>query len=503
MASKPVRLQSKPGIYRDGTALDSVGYTDGEWVRFYRGRPRKIGGYREIADNFTGPVRGVHTYPRQLQNTIHTFSPSTVEQVLVDGWGIGAAVADRTPAGFTARTDYAWQFDTFYDSAGGGKVMLVAHPGRNLGNIDNNLTTDVYYGEVNAAAALTTTSVAVSGGLVSIQPYLVLYGSNGVVMNSNTNSPTNFTTGQANTANVAATKIVKGLPIRGSGNAPAALLWSLDSVIRMYWVGGGNVFEFDTVSSQSSILSSSAVIEYDGAFYWPGVDRFLMFAGTVREVPNQFNLDWFFENLNFSQRQKVWVTKVPRYGEIWWFYPRGDASECTDAVIYNVREQVWYDAHRSRSAGASPQVFRFPVWADSEPNASGKYSLWLHEFGKNRVKGSAVTALRSSYTTHELGFPTGGPTGEAAAGEDRWTRSVRFEPNFVQAGDLRLEFLGQKYASSPADVYDAGTFGPSTEKLDFRVQNRNYRVRVTSDEIDGDYYMGAPLLHVEAGDARQ
>jgi hypothetical protein len=69
------------------------------------------------------------------------------------------------------------------------------------------------------------------------------------------------------------------------------------------------------------------------------------------------------------------VTKVPRFGEIWWFYPRGNATECTDAVIYNVRENCWYDAGQAtgaqRSAGFFSQVFHYPITADWNINASG------------------------------------------------------------------------------------------------------------------------------------
>ena len=101
-------------------------------------------------------------------------------------------------------------------------------------------------------------------------------------------------------------------------------------------------WRYDLITQQSSILSSSSVIEYDGLFYWAGIDRFLMYNGVVAEIPNSMNLNWFYDNVNFSQRQKVWVTKVPRYNEIWWFYPRGNATECTDAIIYNVKDKVWY-----------------------------------------------------------------------------------------------------------------------------------------------------------------
>jgi hypothetical protein len=110
------------------------------------------------------------------------------------------------------------------------------------------------------------------------------------------------------------------------------------------------------------------VIEYDGIYYWIGVDRFLLYNGTVKEIENNMNQNYFFDNLNYDAREKVWVTKVPRYGEIWWYYPRGDSTECNDAIVYNIRENTWYDAGGAigarRSAGYFSQVFAFPVAAD-------------------------------------------------------------------------------------------------------------------------------------------
>jgi hypothetical protein len=143
-------------------------------------------------------------------------------------------------------------------------------------------------------------------------------------------------------------------------------------------VGGTTVTQFwryDVISSQSSMLSSQSVIEYDGIYYWVGVDRFLLYNGVVKEIPNSMNQNFFFDNLNYSQRQKVYATKVPRFGEIWWFYPRGNSTECNDCIIYNVREGVWYDAGTAlgarRTAGYFSQVFRFPVNAGVEINATG------------------------------------------------------------------------------------------------------------------------------------
>jgi len=129
-------------------------------------------------------------------------------------------------------------------------------------------------------------------------------------------------------------------------------------------------WRYDIISSQSSILSSQSVIEYDGIYYWCGVDRFLLYNGVVKEIKNNFNQNYFFDNLNYQQRQKVWAQKVPRFGEIWWFYPSGDSVECNDAVIYNVREDVWYDAGGAlgarRTAGFFSQVFKYPINAGED-----------------------------------------------------------------------------------------------------------------------------------------
>ena len=237
-------------------------------------------------------------------------------------------------------------------------------------------TTSVTVSNVVPSGTITATfdnNVDVSGGVVALHPYVFAYGNNGFIKNCTAGNPLNWVGLDANEVNVASGKIVQALPVRGGTNAPSGLFWSLDSLIRVSYLGGqgtpAQYWKYDIISSQSSILSSQSAIEYDGVYYWCGADRFLLYAGSVKEIPNNYNQNYFFDNLNYGQRQKVWACKVPRYGEIWWFYPRGDATECTDAVIYNVRENVWYDAGEAlgarRSAGYFSLVFQYPIMADT------------------------------------------------------------------------------------------------------------------------------------------
>ncbi len=229
--------------------------------------------------------------------------------------------------------------------------------------------------------------VSVSGGVVSLHPYVFVYGNDGLIRNCASGDLNDWVSAEANSVNVATGKIVQGLPVRGGSNSPSGLFWSLDSLVRVSFAptslgvaGTGNFapptfWRYDIITSQTSILSAQSVIEYDGIYYWCGVDRFLLYNGVVKEIPNQFNQNWFFDNLNYTQRQKVFATKVPRFGEVWWFYPRGDVTECNDAVIYNIRENVWYDVGTAlgarRSAGYFSQVFRFPINAGWLANYTG------------------------------------------------------------------------------------------------------------------------------------
>ena len=473
MAKKVFGIDTKAGIQRDGTLIDKQYYNDGEWVRFQRGRPRKIGGYREMTGAMIGYSRGIYVDSSDGYNRIFNGYNNGVEVFTCDNNGIGAGIVEYSfageiltkdtlvggtaytngtytataltggtgsmakativvsgntvttvtitnggsgyvvgdilsaviPAGsgFTVRvatidTHFVpsdlnmWQFDGFFDATGNNNNILLAHPGQNLNAIDNTIATTVLAGDTNGALMYplqdsqgtnpTNEYIDVAGGVVALHPYVFVYGDNGLIKNCSAGNAFDWNSPDTNEVNVSSQKIVKGLPLRGGSNAPSGLFWALDSLIKVSYaptqISTGTVIEqlywkYDIIGN-SSILSSQSVIEYDGIYYWCGVDRFLLYQGVIKEVPNSMNQNWFFDNLNYAQRQKVWATKVPRYGEIWWFYPRGNATECTDAIIFNVREQIWYDAGSSpgaaRTAGYFSQVFHYPTMAGAELSVS-------------------------------------------------------------------------------------------------------------------------------------
>jgi hypothetical protein len=397
------------------------------------------------AGGFSVPVTFVRS-SSGFQFKIFTVTQSSGFRVDVDtvyaSTGFSADVLTVDPE-FQPNGNNLWQFDALYDTQGGNNLLL-AHPGQNLAQIDSTFNTPVLYGDITGStvqplkdtggANPSGSVIEVSGGVVSLHPYVVVYGDNGLLKNCSAGDPTDWNSADANEVNVATGKIVKGLPVRGGSNSPSGLFWSLESLIRMSYIGGvgtpAQYWRYDIISSQSSILSSQSVIEYDGIYYWCGVDRFLLYNGVVKEIPNNMNQNYFFDNLNYSQRQKVWATKVPRFGEVWWYYPSGDSEECNDAIIYNTRENVWYDSGTAlgarRSAGYFSQVFRFPIAAGTELTLVGA------------LNQLSIANAGSGYTNGVYRFvPLTGGTGSGATATITVTGGV--------VTDVAIEDKGSNY----------------------------------------------------------
>jgi len=498
-----VVLRSNPGIKRDGTKFDGDFYTDGQWVRFQRGLPRKIAGYKSVQSYLTQNSRGFTNFTQAQYVYCHSGGNSVLERFTIDASGNSSLVADRTPVGLSPDDQNMWMFDYQYDSSSNQNYIL-AHVAPNLKYISNSSGGQIFYGDVAGTGALTEITLPANanctGGIVSLHPYLFYYGSDGIIGWSIAGNPTDLTGTGSGLARVWGQKIIKGMPLRaGSGSAPAGVFWAYDAVIRATFTGGSTVFQFDTVATDTSIMSANSVVDYDGVFFWAGVDRFLMFNGVVREVPNSMNLNWFFDNLNKNQRAKVFAFKVPRYGEIWWCYPKGSATECTHAVIYNVRENTWYDTklpNEGRGSGSFNNLFASPLLTGIQTDESG-YKVWLHEQGTDEIDGHEINPIPSYFETADLS--------SLVQGRNQYMRISAIEPDFVQSGPMSVQVTGRANARAQ-EVYSRQYTFPEVatqaqeQIVVLKEQRRELRVRFESNALNGDYQMGQIIGHIDAGD---
>ena len=609
MPETTVVLRSEPGIKRDGTKYEGNFYVDGQWVRWQRGLPRKMGGYRATQKYLQEISRGFSNFTQQNFIYCHSGGSSTLERFTIDATGNSSIVTDRTPVNVAAtatvtltggaagsvdtitvdgvnimsgsvafttnlattatavaaninahtsspeytavavgatitisaaagvgsnpngyavvvtattitftKTNMAggsfsiitsprnlWMFDYQYDSSS-NENYLIAHVSPNLQCICNDENGQIFFGEVLGTGDLKSISLPpdanATGGIVSLHPYLFYYGTDGIVGWSVPGEPTNLTGSGSGLARVWGQKIIKAMPLRaGSGSAPAGIFWAFDAVIRATFTGGATVFQFDVIATDTSILSPQCVVDYDGVFFWCGVDRFLMFNGVVREVPNQMNLNYFFDGLNPKQKTKVFAFKVPRYGEIWWCYPRGEATECTHAVVYNIRENCWYDTelpNGGRSAGQFNNSFAGPILTGVVNSGSG-YRVWVQEQLTDEYDGPNIRPIQSYFETSDLS--------SLVQGKNEYLRVTTIEPDFVQSGPMTVQVTGRANARAP-EVFSTQFQFPETASSDkpyeqivmLKEQRRELRVKFESNSVYGDYQMGQIIAHISTGD---
>ena len=609
MPDTTIVLKSNPGIKRDGTKFEGDFYTDGQWVRWQRGLPRKMGGYKATQKYLQEISRGFANFTQMNFIYCHSGGRSTLERFTIDDTANSSIVTGRTPvaatatgsvtltggaagsidditvdgvslmsapvafttnlsttatavaANITAHTsvpnytavavgaavnitasaagsasngnivvsattitttkvnmgggsdaliidDYnMWMFDYQYDSST-NQNYLIAHVAPNMDCICNDVDGQIFFGEVLGTGLLKSVKLPadanVTGGIVSLHPYLFYYGTDGIIGWSKPGEPTNLTdfANGAGLARVWGQKIIKGLPLRaGSGSAPAGIFWAYDAVIRATFTGGANVFQFDVVATDTSIISENCVVDYDGVFFWCGTDRFMLFNGVVREVPNQMNLNYFFDGINPRERTKVFAFKIPRYGEVWWCYPRGDATECTHAVVYNVRENTWYDTelpNLGRSAGSFNNSFAAPILTGVEGSGSD-YRVWVQEQGVDEIDGPNINPIRSFFETADLS--------SVVQGKNEYVRITRIEPDFVQNGPMTVQVTGRANARAP-EVYSSifsfvdpnNITEPQQQIVMLKEQRRELRVRFESNAVYGNYQMGQIIGHISTGD---
>jgi len=527
MASNLFPLVYSAGIQRDGTKFQSEYCLDGQWVRFQRGKVRKIGGIKGASTVANMQrVTDLSIFPWRAGGESLTFICGELgirAQINSPDWTF---ISDNILFNYVAQPEDMWESETVVDTGGlaSYRVFMLT---QNALNINDNTGQSVFYRKNIATADVGVAEVTlnagvkplINGGLVFAAPYLFLYGSNGLVQYSQTANPFVFTAGSGSGSLViSADKVIYGSPIRGGDNSPTILFWTLSSVVRVTNTekNGADFFRSDVLSNSSSILSSKCVVEYDGLYFWPGTERFFVYNGIIQEVDNRINLNYFYNNIDMDRRQQVFGVKNTKYGEIWWFYPvKGVPGANSRAIVYNKRENTWYDTDISRTAGVFSADFGFMGsygrFLADEQNAA-ETNLWKHEVGDKqdaiRAGNRVIAPIVSSFTTPVISWaafpPKVGKGAKPSQLINRWIDLQRIEPDFVNLenpGPINcfVSVNTQEYAQSKIDTSPPQGFSSITPKLDMRVQGRNMSLTFASE--DG-FEVGEIILLLGVGDAR-
>jgi hypothetical protein len=532
MAGNLFPLTYKPGIKRDGTKFQSEYCTDGQWIRFQRGVVKKIGGMQGTAISAT-----VHTFTSFGTNISNIFLTSSTNNANIFAY-IGANTVIVNPhytsqvykleispslkdairlisitPSLGIKTAFMWQFETVIRDQVRNIVCFGAD---NAANIAQNAAPVLYAGPVDASPGTQLTSINLpplaNGGICYSNPYLFAYGSNGYVGYSRPADPLDFDGAGSGSLTISNDKVIFGAAIRGGSNSPSLLFWTQGSVVKISNIGDVAVnFKVDVISKSSSILSSRCVVEYDGVFFWIGTDRFFVYNGIVQEMPNTMSLNYFFNNVDLNHRQKVFGVKNTKYGEIWWFYPekgQGDPVQNTRALIYNKRENSWYDTEITRDSGVFFEDLGFMcTFGKPLQERDDFFYLWRHEVGTDQywspvARGGNVRQIDpipSGFTTPTFSWSAFNPL-KQQTGVDRWVDLQRIEPDFLMDDDadqMMLVVNTKEYAQSANVASNPINFTRTTGKLDMNVQGRHMNFTFFSNK---NFEIGYTMMLLGLGD---
>lgn len=539
-----VPLVYKPGIQRNAGDFQDEYCIDGQWIRFVNGKIRKMKGQKEI---FNGPIVGVDitfldmyfsgTNPVLIYATMNhglyrcilnnELSNITNDRRVLDAIECG---------GDTTRT---WQSAKFIMDGVPYIALLSTFNGNNMLSNRNGVllwksmtdNTADFVGYIDGLIPGNDENV-VSGGILYSSPCLYLYGNNGTILRSKTSNPLNFNemeeNSDAQSYKISENKLLFGASIRGGTNAPTFLFWTQNSVIYLTNVADGTnptspiEFQREEITTNSSVMSPKSIVQYDSLFFWLGTDRAFVYNGIVESIKNDVNFEWFLENVDLNKRQKIYGYKVARYGEIRWAFPEKRFSNrpeigCTREIVYNVRENSWYDTEIQRDCvtiyEATGDIFSYGDSCTNYPYipANAYKSIWKQETGFYEVRhNNAVQTIPSFFTTPWFGYAAFPPAKDGKV-MDKYIKITEIEPDFpapeshrrqanelLVVGSAMIKYAGvQRQTIVPID-FDL-YIGNNRGKIDMRVQGRF--VNLTFACVH-PYTVGTILINFEIGDGQ-
>lgn len=502
-------MKPRPGIQRDGTDTDSDQCIAGSWARFYKERPKKMGGYKFLQSGDFEIIRLLYSY--DTLNAIELFigRPSSLTAFNVGNDLLPTDPVDLTPAGFVSNVNNLWSMTTLgVELVGEGTfTYIVATACPNGSDISNDVPGLVYYSDItqntplipiiNSNADNPGDPIMTTGGVLALGSYLLVYGANGQVI---------WNEGGVNNADITdfpadhqlqqgSSKFVAGFPVR-TGETPTGILWSLSAVSTISLDPTGTEegqFVATYASTVTSILSANCVVPYEPVFFWIGINTFYTYNGSVVEVENFTNKLWFFANLNQDAKEKIVGFVNKEYHEVWWLCPMFGSSENNWALIYNTVTQQWYDTPINRSAAVSPNSqFQYPILASSQIelyNNIPLYPIWAHEYGVDREDPNGTTALMSTFTTNRFWGIDQNPQAQV----------INYDsliPDVSLDGTMYVTVNTQGYPNSPVVVSPTFAFTQSTEFLTLNIKGSITSFTFTSNELGGNYLFGKTMFKI-------
>ena len=492
-----IPLKIPPGIYRNGTEYQSSGrWYDANLVRWYENTLRPINGWRKRFSSQTamsGKCRGLITWRDNTNDRWIAAGTHTKLYVMNES----GTLKEITPTGFTAGIADGTSYTGYGYAAYGNFAYGVQRP--DLGDVISATTWSMdTWGEYlvacssadgkiyewqlgfttpTLAAAITNAPTSCKAVMVTADRIMFALGAGGNPRKVAWSDQENNTVWTAAIDNLAGDYelTTPGTLLAGKRVKGVNLLFTDVDVHTAQYIGAPFVYGFEKAGSGCGLISAQSVAAIDTAAIWMSSSGFWMYDGYVKPLPCDVS-DYVFNDINLTQKSKIYAVHNSKFGEIWWFYPSNDSNENDSYVTYNYREGHWNIGTLSRLAGTDAGVFTYPIMVDS----SGY--IYEHEVG-------------FSYDSASV-YAQSGPI-ELGTGEN--IMNVRqVIPDEQTLGEAVVSFTSRFYPTGTESTHGPYTAANPTS---VRFSGRQVEVKVTGNTL-ADWRIGVMRLEATAGGRR-
>lgn len=252
------------------------------------------------------------------------------------------------------------------------------------------------------------------------------------------------------------------------------VLASTDTTCYIFqYTGSNEVFSTRSVGSRSGFFGPNAGVLMGGLAYWMSDGDFWVYDGAApRRLDSEDIRAFVFEGINRDQRAKCFAGANSKFNEVWWFYPSSGSSEIDRYVIYNAADGTWSAGTLDRTCWLDRDVYENPIATDTDG------AIYYHEMGVD----ADGAAMDSSIVMAPMDLGDG----------DMSMDIMGVIPDFKnQVGTVEFTLLTRIYpndADTEDGPYDLDT---DTGRLDVRAHGRMVGFKLRSNEISGDWRLGA------------
>lgn len=289
-------------------------------------------------------------------------------------------------------------------------------------------------------------------------------------------------------------QIVRALPTRQE-----ILVYTDSHLYSFQYTGTTDVFSLQELADNISIISPRACVSANNVTYWMGHDKFYAYSGRVETLPCTLRT-FLFQDVDYSQADKIVSGTNEGFNEVWWFYPSANSNTNNRYIIYNYLEKIWYYGNIERTAWLDSPSREFPQAIQYDSTTQIGYLL-DHENGINDDTLPMEAYIQSSDFDLD--------DGEKFILTRRMIPDVNFTASTAATPTVNFairprNFPGSSFETDPFDSQSVvqSSIGVYTDQVFIRARARQMAIKVSSTALGVQWQLGSPRLDGRADGKR-